>query len=358
MLNSLHTVFGLRDSGGRLVFLAPIAGYSNSPMRRMSQRHGASMTYTEMASARGLLNPTEKTWSLLETTPQEGAVVAHLFGTEPDVFAEAAMLVERTKRFVAIDLNAGCPAPKVVQTGAGAALMKDPQRVHDIIVAMRKAVKLPITVKTRLGPSPDNMAVYEVLAAAEAAGAAAMTVHGRFTPQGHRGKVNVQLIGEVKRRAKIPIIGNGDVYSSYTAWQMFEEAGVDAIMLARAAIGNPWIFGDFRAMFVANEKPPQLPRTKIRPRRPIRVMQDTFDTHLELLRVHLQRLQEKYGFVENVEAALVTSFRCHLFRYLHSLKGANELRGRLNELATLEAVRLAVKECLQCEADYRMKAPQ
>jgi len=353
MPNPLHTLFGLKDDGTPLMFLAPIAGYSNAPMRRMSQRHGASLTYTEMASARGLLNPSEKTWSLLETDAHEGPVVAHLFGSDPSVFAEAAARVEQTNRFVAIDLNTGCPAWKVMDTGSGAALINDPQRIHDIVAAMRKSVRLPIIVKTRLGPSPDNVAVYETLAAVEAAGASMLTLHGRFTTQGHRGQVNVELIGETKRRAKIPIVGNGDVHSCHSAWQMFEEARVDAVMIARAAIGNPWIFSDLRTLFTAKVKPVPHPRTNTRPRRDIHAIQDALDTHLALLRTHLLTLQEKFGISEDAEAAMVTAFRCHLFRYLHSLKGAGHLRGQLHKLSTLAAIRHAVTECLTREAEHR-----
>ena len=342
------------------MFLAPIAGYSNSPMRRISHRHGAAMSYTEMANVRGLVNPDEKkTWSLLETTKNEGPVVAHLFGTEPDVFAEAAVMVEQTKRFVAIDLNAGCPARKVVAEGAGAELMKSPQRIHDIVAAMKKAVKLPITVKTRLGPSPDKIKIYEVVAAAEAAGASALTLHGRFTSQGqHRGDVNLKLIGEAKRRAKIPIIGNGDVHSRHSAWHMFEETGVDAIMIARAAIGNPWVFEDIRAMFALRVKPVNHPRTCVRPERDLKMIQDVLNNHLDLQRAHFELLQQKYGIPENIDAALVGAFRCHIFRYLRSLSGASYVRGRLAELTTLDSIREAVQGCMEREALYREKAPK
>lgn len=352
MPNPLHTIFGLQDDGLPLILLAPIAGYSDAPMRQMCKRFGASLTYTEMASARGLLNPNEKTWSVLETSKDEGPVVAHLFGSEPDVFAEAAVRVARTKRFAAIDLNTGCPVRKVVESGAGAKLIKDPQRIHDIVAAMRKAVRLPITVKTRLGPSPDKVAIFEVLAAVESAGASALALHGRFTTQGHRGEVNLKLMGEAKRRAKIPVIGNGEVYSCYGAWQMFQETGVDAVMIARAAIGNPWIFDDIRAMFASKAKPVPHPHTHVRPRRDTRLIQDSLETHLALLRAHLVGLQAKYGIPEDIEAVMVTTFRCHLFRYLRSLKGAGYFRGRLYELHSIDAIRHAASECLMRETTY------
>ncbi|MCL2103902.1 MAG: tRNA-dihydrouridine synthase family protein [Kiritimatiellaeota bacterium] len=340
------------------MFLAPIAGYSNSPMRRISHRYGAAMSYTEMASVTGLLHPdAKKTWGLLETTKNEGPVVAHLFGTEPDEFAEAAVRIEQTKRFVAIDLNAGCPAKRITDQGAGSELIKTPQRIHDIIAAMKKAVALPITVKTRLGSTPDRIAAFEVLAAAEAAGASALTIHGRFASQGHRGEANIKLIGEVKRRAKIPIIGNGDVHSRYSAWHMFEETEVDAIMIARAAVANPWIFEDLRMMFATQVKPVKHSPTHIRPRREIAVIATALESHLKLEQDHLQLLYAKYGIPETgqVEEALVHVFRYHLFRYLRGLKGSAGVRRQLCDLNTLDAVRETVKGCFEREEAYRAR---
>ena len=359
MPNPLHSIFGLRDNGLPLVFLAPIAGYSNSPMRRISHRHGAAVSYTEMASVKGLLNSEEnKTWGLLETTKNEGPVVAHLFGTEPEEFAEAAVKIEQLKRFVAIDLNAGCPARKITEQGAGSELIKQPQRIHDIIAAMKKVVRLPITVKTRLGPEPGKVMIYEILAAAESAGAAALTLHGRFTSQTQRGEVDLRLMGEAKRRAKIPVIGNGDVHSCYSAWNMFEETGVDAIMIARAAIGNPWIFETLRAMFASQIKPVHHPRTYVRPRRDLRQIEDVAEAHLDFQHKHIQLLHEKYNTppsAEEIEGVVAATMRCHLFRYLHSLNGAAGIRKRIGEASTLDAVRDALKTCLMREETYRAK---
>jgi len=359
MSNPLHTIFGLRNNGLPLVFLAPMAGYSNSPMRRISHRYGSAMSYTEMASVRGLLDPSQKTWGLLETTKNEGPVVAHLFGTEPDEFAEVAVKVEQTKRFVAIDLNAGCPARKVTDTGAGSELIKCPQRIHDIIAAMKKVVSLPITLKTRLGITPDKVAVLEVLSAAESAGAAAMTIHGRFASQGHRGEANLRLIGEVKRRAKIPIIGNGDVHSRHSAWHMFEETEVDAIMIARAAVANPWIFEDLRALFASKMKPQKHPRSCVRPRREIEQIRAALEAHLTLEREHLLILHDKYGIpdTDKIDEKLAHIFQYHLFRYLRGLRGSAGVRRHLPELRTLEAVRETVQNCFAREAAYRAKEP-
>ncbi|MCL1921220.1 MAG: tRNA-dihydrouridine synthase family protein [Kiritimatiellaeota bacterium] len=360
MSNPLHTIFGLRDNGLPLVFLAPMAGYSNAPMRRISHRHGAAMSYTEMANARALLNPSERTWALMETTKLEGPVVAHLYGTEPDVFAEAAVKVEQTKRFVAIDLNAGCPAKKVLAEGAGAELIKDPQRIHDMIVAARRVVSLPITLKTRLGPSPDKLAIYDVLAAVEAAGGAALALHARYTSQGHRGDVHYNLLAQVKQRANIPIIGNGNVHTPYAAWHMFEKTRVDAIMLGRAAVGNPWIFTNIRDSFKTRIKPKYHPPTHSRPKMNLETLGKVLFDHLDLEREHLKVLSAKYGIpptAEDIEETVVNAFRCRHFRYLHSLKGACYVRKCLSELRTVDAVREAVQGCFDREAAYRATLP-
>lgn len=361
MPNPLHTLFGLPDDGNPLIFLAPMAGYTNAPMRRMSNHHGAVLTYTEMTCDRGLLNASEKTWYLLETLPDEGPVVAHLYGCEPDSLAEAAAKVEETGRFAAIDLNAGCPVHKITSCGCGAALIKNPQLIHDILAAMKKAVKrIPITLKTRLGPSPDKIAIFDILAAAEAAGASALALHGRFTSQGHAGPVNLPLMAEVKQRAKIPIIGNGGICSKHCAWTMLHETRVDALMIARAAIGNPWIFEDIRMALKDDVEPLPYNPTGIRPRRELDEINRILNEHLKSEQAFLNMLKKKYGVPRDaaaIEENLVTTFRCHLFRYLHGLKGSSYIRGRLHELQTLPAIREAVKTCLEREAAYRAAAP-
>ncbi len=355
---TLRRLFGLPASGGPLVLLAPMAGYTSAPMRRLCQRHGAALSYTEMTSDLGLLHASDKTWHLLETFEDEGPVVAHLYGTEPATLAEAAAQVEATGRFVAIDLNAGCPVRKVTANGSGAALINDPPRIHDILAAMRRAIKLPLTIKTRLGPRPDAVAIFEVLAAAEAAGAGALALHGRFTSQGHGGDVHLELMAEVKRRAKIPIIGNGGVCSPHDAWRMLHETGVDAVMIARAAIGNPWIFEDTLAALATGEEPPA--HASGRTRRDLDAVRAALDEHMESELDLARRIRERYQVPREAlgpEAALAATFRCHLFRYLHGLNGSSYVRGRLHELHTLAEIRAAVAGCLEREAAHRAVAP-
>ena len=337
-----------------------MAGYTNAPMRRICHQHGASLSYTEMTNDLGLLHDSDKTWHLLETFGDEGPVVAHLYGTEPCSLAEAAAKAEASGRFAAVDLNAGCPVHKVTANGAGAALIKDPQRIHDILAAMRRAIRLPLTVKTRLGPRPDKVAIFDILQAAESAGADALALHGRFTSQGHGGEVDLGLLAEVKRRARIPVIGNGGICSANDAWRMLRETRVDALMIARAAIGNPWVFEEIREGLASGGEPPAHNRTSGRTRRDLSVIRDTLEAHMDA-ELHLIRLiRERYGVPRDAidpEETLATTFRCHLFRYLHGLKGSSYVRGRLHELHTLEQIRAAVASCLEREAAYRASAP-
>ena len=360
MPSPLHTLFKLPDTGQPLLFLAPMAGFTNAPMRHLCHGHGAALTYTEMTNDVGLLRASDKTWYLLETFEEEGPVVAHLYGSDPATLAEAAAKVEQIGRFTAIDLNAGCPVHKITANGAGAALVKDPQRIHDILAAMRRAVKLPLTVKTRLGPQPDKVMIFDILAAAESAGADALALHGRFTSQGHGGDVHLDLLAEVKRRAKIPIIGNGGVRSTYDAWRMFLETGVDAIMIARAAIGTPWIFEEICADLACAAEQPAFSSAHGRPVRDLSSIRDTLEQHLAGELTLLKRIRERYVLPRHVvdaDEALVNTFRCHLFRYLHGLKGASHVRGSLHELNSLADIRAAVANCLEREAAYRASAP-
>jgi len=356
MRKDFHDLFGLPRTSTPLLLLAPMAGYTDAPMRRICHRHGAAMAYTEMTNDLGLLRAADKTWHLLETFEDEGPVVAHLYGSDPDSLAEAAAKAEATGRFVGIDLNAGCPVHKIIANGAGAALVTNPQRVHDILAAMRRVVRLPLTVKTRLGPRPDTVTVFDILAAAESAGADAITVHARFTSQYHGGDARLDLLADVKRRASIPVVGNGAVCSPQAAWRMFRETGVDAVMIARAAIGNPWVFEDIAASFESGVEPPWHGRTGIRPRRDLAIMRAVLDEHMAAQAELIRRIRQRHGLPRDAASeddTLSTTFRCHLFRYLHGLKGSSHLRGRLHELTTPDAIRAAVTACLEREAVYR-----
>ena len=353
---SPHTQFAalLRPTpdGTPPLLLAPMAGFTNSVTRRLAHRYGARLTYTEMVNAAGLIHDSEKTWQLLETLPDEGPVVAHLYGTAPASFAEAARLIAATGRFCAIDINAGCPVPRITRSGAGARLMRQPRLAGRIVAAIRAACDLPVTVKTRLGPHPREIAVFDFLKAIEEAGATALALHGRFTTQGHAGTVHLPLVAEVRSRARIPIIGNGGISDAASARHFIKETGVAALMIGKAAIGRPWIFRDVAAGLAD----PDAPAADGRP--DLDELRAVLFEHLADEVERLRAIAAKYPLPADAldpEAATVIGFRCHFFRYLGGLKGVSWARSQLSQLRTLEQVRELVDACLAREAAYRAR---
>jgi len=360
----------INASGAGRIFLAPMAGFTNAAMRRVCHRFGATVTYTEMVNAEGILRASDKTWHLLETLPNEGPVVAHLYGSDPAVLAEATARVAALGRFVAIDLNAGCPMRKITTNGSGAALMKQPELIGRIVAAMCAATTLPITVKTRIGLRPDNLVVMEILQAVEAAGGAALTVHGRFASQEHSGDVRLDLLAEVKRASHIPVIGNGGINHAADALHMFRETGVDAVMIARGATGNPWIF---REIAEALATPPETPvsyfrmfeteenHADARPQRDLDEIRAVLEEHLASELEWQYQIHAGYRVTARTlppEQAAVTTFRCHLFRYLHGLRGSSYVRGHLNVMRSIDDIRAALDGCFEREARFRAKAPR
>lgn len=329
------------------LYLAPMAGFTNAPMRKMCLNHGADRVYTEMVNANGIVYESEKTLHLLEAFPDEAPLYAHLYGSDPALFAEAARRVEAMGRFQGIDINAGCPVPRITASGAGAALVKDPARIGAIVKAVVEAVKLPVTLKTRLGPHPGNITIFDILKEAEAAGAAELAVHARFTSQEHSGEANLDLLRQVKERAHIPIVGNGGIRTYADAQAMLSETGVDALMIARGALGNPWIFSELHT--------PPPPHWQKRPLDEIRA---ALDEHLHLELQHRIAIQPKLpaGALSPAEAVVI-AFRCHLFRYLHGLKGASHVRSRLFEYHLPGDLLPDLDACFERERRFRAEAP-
>jgi tRNA-dihydrouridine synthase B len=221
--------------------LAPLAGISDGPMRLLCSELGAGMTYTEMVSAKGLVYKNENTRELLKIYDDEGPVCFQLFGSEPEVLAEAAKLIEDEAN-VMIDVNMGCPVPKITKNGEGSALLKTPDLAGRIIEALVKSTKKPISAKIRIGWDDDNINAVEVAKILESAGASAIAIHARTKEQYYSGSARWEEIARVKHAVDIPVIGNGDVYSGADACRMIDETGCDAVMIARGAYGNPWIF--------------------------------------------------------------------------------------------------------------------
>ena len=221
--------------------LAPLAGISNLPFRLIARAQGCSLAYTEMISANGLVRKTAKTYEYLKTCEDDRPLGAQIFGADPQVMAEAACIVADTGVDL-IDINMGCPVRKVIKAGAGAILMKDPALVARIVEAVKKAVKIPVTVKIRSGWNRSSINAVEIARIAEDCGADAITVHARTADQGYSGNADWKIITDVKKAVKIPVIGNGDIRQPQDAVKMLAETDCDAVMVGRGSLGNPWIF--------------------------------------------------------------------------------------------------------------------
>lgn len=243
------------------LLLAPLAGYSDAAFRQTRRACGVDLTWTEMITADGLVKarPTSKgfrkTLTLLAAEPDDHPLVAQLFGKDPAVLAAACRVVEENARIEAIDLNAGCPVRKVVNSGHGVALMRDPAHLGRIVAAMRAATRLPLTVKLRAGDESVNVVECATVCAGE--GVDAVVVHPRLRGQLFRGHSTWALIAAVKRAISIPVIGNGDVNEGADARRMVEETGCDAVMIGRAAVPRPWIFAQARAALAGQPPPPE-----------------------------------------------------------------------------------------------------
>ena len=305
------------------VILAPMAGVTDLPYRSLVKEQGCELVYTEMVSAKGLIYDNEKTQKLLEITDQERPVALQLFGNEPEVLAEAAQIVVEKSAPEIIDLNVGCPAPKVVNSGYGSALMKKPKLLGEIVTAMSEAVSTPVTVKIRAGWDRDNLNAVEVAKIAEANGAQAVAVHGRTREEFYQGQADWEIIKEVKKALEIPVIGNGDVFGPEDAQAMIEATNCDGIMIGRGAKGNPWIFKRV-AKYLTTGEIPDMPSP-----------QQKIDTAID----HLRKLVEYKG-----EYVGVREMRKHAAWYLKGLKNCTVIKDKVNQTESLEEMSSLLKE--------------
>ena len=302
--------------------LAPLAGITDGPFRRICREMGAGLVYSEMVSAKGLWYKDKNTGRLLEILDGEEPVAYQIFGHEPEIMAFAADAL-RDRANVVLDINMGCPVPKVVKNGEGSALMKDPQLVFDIVEATVKGAGKPVTVKIRAGWDEHSVNAVEVAGAAAAGGAAAVAVHARTREQFYSGRADRAVISAVKRAVNIPVIGNGDVTDGASALSMMEETGCDFVMIGRGALGNPWIFRELNAAWRGEELPPQ-PGLE--------------DRKLMMLR-HFNDVLDLKG-----EYAAVREMRKHVGWYLKGLPGSAAFRGKVNQITSAEKLREAIQE--------------
>lgn len=236
--------------------LAPMAGITDLPFRMLCKEQGAGLLYTEMVSAKAISYRNRNTLPLMEISPKEHPVALQIFGSEPELMAEVARSIE-DQPFDILDINMGCPVPKVVNNGEGSALLKDPELIRKIVSAVSRAVKKPVTVKMRIGFEGADVDPVETAKIMEDAGAAAIAVHGRTRQQYYSGKADWDTIRKIKEAVSVPVIGNGDVDSPKKAEAMLKETGCDGVMIGRAVRGNPWIFREMNYYFETGELLPR-----------------------------------------------------------------------------------------------------
>ncbi len=288
--------------------LGPMAGVTDMTYRMLCREQGCELTYTEMVSAKAILYKNKNTNELLEAHEGDRPLAVQLFGSDPEIMADIAMQVAERDIDI-IDVNMGCPVPKIVNNGEGSALMKNPSLVYSILSSMTAKVKKPVTVKIRKGFSDDEVNADEVARAAEAAGVAAIAVHGRTRQQYYSGKADWDIIKKVKQSVKIPVIGNGDIFNAIDAKNMYEYTGCDAVMVARGAQGNPWIFSEIRSLMDTGIIPPRPSKQDIK---------DMMLKHLDLI------VSAKGEYIG------IRQMRKHIAWYTKGLEGSSRLRDRIN----------------------------
>lgn len=298
------------------LILAPMAGVTDLPFRLLCKEQGAGLLCMEMVSAKAIYFNNKNTEELLNIDDREPPVSLQLFGSDPDIISEMAKKIE-DRPFSILDINMGCPVPKVAGNGEGSALMKNPKLVEEIVSKTAKAIKKPVTVKIRKGFDDAHVNAVEIARIAESAGAAAVAVHGRTREQYYSGKADWDIIRQVKEAVKIPVIGNGDVTSPESARQLLETTGCDGIMIGRGAQGNPWIFRQILHWMETGEEEPK---------------PDLEEVKAMILR-HARMLVEYKGMYTGIR-----EMRKHVAWYTAGYPNSAKLRARVNEIESLESL--------------------
>jgi tRNA-dihydrouridine synthase B len=306
------------------VFLAPLAGITDTPFRLLAKRYGACLVYTEMVSAEGLNRGNTDSLRLLYFREEERPIGVQIFGCHPDSMAAACRVIERQKPDL-IDINFGCPVKKVVQKNGGAALLKDLKLLEKIVIAVSRSTHIPVTVKIRSGWDRKNIVALQVAKISQDSGASAITIHPRTQKDDYSVKADWDLISKVKREIQIPVIGSGDIFTAPDAKNMLDSTGCDAVMIGRGALGNPWLFSQIQHFLNDGEL---LPEPSLEER--IRVCLE----HAEL------SVKEKGEYV-----GLVT-MRKHVAWYTMWMPHSRELRQKIFTLETMHEVKQAFEEYL------------
>lgn len=302
--------------------LAPMAGVTDLPFRLLCREQGAGLLCMEMVSAKAISYNNRNTKALLEIHPQEPPVSLQLFGSDPDIISEMAKRIEELP-FSILDINMGCPVPKVVRNGEGSALMKQPKLVHEIVKKTARAIRKPVTVKIRKGFDDTCMNAVEIAKIIEDAGGAAVAVHGRTREQYYSGKADWDIIRRVKEAVSIPVIGNGDVVSGESALAMQEQTGCDGVMVGRGARGNPWIFSELLAYDKTGHMPERPDRNEI------------CDIMLRHAKLQMQYKGEYLGIRE---------MRKHVSWYTTGLPNSAKLRAEINAVETFAELEKLLEE--------------
>lgn len=310
------------------IFLAPMAGYTDRAMRLVCHKYGCEHSVSEMVSAKAVSFGDQKTFNLARILPDEGPVSVQIFGSEPEVMANAAYTLSNAPdgiRPVAIDINMGCPVHKIFSNGEGSALMRDPELIYRITKAVSGAIDIPTTVKIRAGINSQSINAVECARAAEEGGASMLTIHGRTREQMYGGLADREIIKNVKSALQIPLIANGDIVDSSSALAMLRDTGADGIAIGRGAVGNPFIFAEIISAIEGKEyTEPGL--------------EERIDTALLQLRTAIE---------EKGERVAIPEARKQIALYLRSFRGAARIRAEINRSTTYTEVEAALKSALK-----------
>ena len=307
------------------VVLAPMAGYSNTSFRKIIKEMGAGLIYAEMVSDKALVYQNEKTFRLLKMSEEERPIAQQIFGSDVSSFVEAAKIVEEKMHPDIIDINMGCPVPKVaIGAQAGSALLKNPDKIYEIVKSVVNAVSIPVTVKIRSGWDDSSLNAVLVAKKCETAGASAICVHARTRAQGYSGKANWQIIKEVKENVSIPVIGNGDVTSPILAQKMLDETGCDAVMIGRSVLGNPWLIKEC-VEYLDNK---------------VLIDPPTYEEKILMMKKHFNLLKED----KSLKTALL-EIRSNILFYLKGMPNSKEMKQKICSCQSEE-------EIMKCLDDY------